>query len=126
MRKDHPLAGKDAIRPGDLGGVPLISPAQRMARGEFTKWLGDDAPKPNLAATYTLLFNASLLVKAGVGCALCLDGIVGASEESGLRFRPLEPRLEARWSIVRKKYQVFSDASEFFLKKIQAAFAGTQ
>jgi DNA-binding transcriptional LysR family regulator len=126
MQKEHPLAGKDVIRASDLIGIPLICSGQRSSSDLFTKWLQGDYEKLNIAATYTLLYNAALLVKAGVGCSLCLDRIVSTSEDSGLCFRPLEPKLEARWHIVRKRHQIFSNASEYFLKKVQEVFAEAQ
>lgn len=122
MRKDHPLVNKNYIEAGDLRNIPLISSSQRMTNHAFSKWLNDDYEKLNLVATYTLLYNASLLVKDNIGCALCLDKIISTSEDSELCFRPLKPRLEARWHIVWKKYQVFSKASEIFLKRLQEEF----
>ena len=123
MRKDHPLAEKDAIEASDLWGIPLISSSQRLTSHAFSKWLKDDYEKLNQVATYTLLYNASLLVKDNIGCALCLDKIISTSEDSELCFRPLKPKLEARWHIVWKKYQVFSKAAEVFLKRLQKEFA---
>lgn len=122
MRKDHPLAEKDFIETGDLWGIPLISSSQRLTRNIFSKWLKDDYEKLNLVATYTLLYNASLLVKDNIGCALCLDKIISTSEDSGLCFRPLKPKMEARWHIVWKKDQVFSKAAEIFLEKLKEKF----
>lgn len=124
MRRDHPLAGKDSIEASDLRDIPLISSSQRLISHAFSEWLQDDYEKLNLIATYTLLYNASLLVKDNIGCALCLDKIIRTSEDSELCFRPLNPKLEARWHIVRKKYQVFSKAAEIFLKRLQEKFTG--
>jgi DNA-binding transcriptional LysR family regulator len=124
MRKEHPLAQKDFIEAKDLWDIPLINSSQRMTSHAFSKWLKDDYEKLNLVATYTLLYNASLLVKDNVGCALCLDKIISTSEDNELCFRPLEPKLEAHWYIVWKKYQVFSKAAELFLKRLQEKFAG--
>lgn len=122
MQNNHPLAKKEYIEASDLRGIPLISSSQRLTDNEFSKWLKDDYEKLNIVATYTLLYNASLLVKDNVGCALCLDKIISTSEDSGLCFRPLIPKLEARWHIVWKKYQVFSKAAEIFLKRLQEEF----
>ncbi len=122
MRRDHPLAGKASIEASDLWGIPLISSSQRLTSNAFSKWLKDDYEKLDLVATYTLLYNASLLVKDNIGCALCLDKIISTSEDSGLCFRPLKPKLEARWHIVWKKYQVFPKAAEVFLKRLQEKF----
>ncbi len=119
MRKDHPLAKKDCIEASDLKDIPLISSSQRLTNNAFSKWLKDDYEKLNLVATYTLLYNASLLVKDDIGCALCLDKIISTSDGSALCFRPLKPKLEARWHVVWKKYQVFSKAAEVFLDRLQ-------
>lgn len=124
MRKDHPLSKKDFIQAGDLTNIPLINSSQRMISHAFSKWLKDDYEKLNLVATYTLLYNASLLVKDNIGCALCLDKIISTPQDSELCFRPLEPKLEAHWYIVWKKYQVFSKAADIFLKRLQEKFAG--
>lgn len=124
MPKNHPLAEKDSIEASDLWGIPLIHSSQRLTSNAFSKWLKDDYEKLNLVASYTLLYNASLLVKDNIGCALCLDKIISTSEDSELCFRPLKPRLEARWHIVWKKYQVFSKATEIFLKRLQEKFTG--
>ncbi len=123
MRKDHPLSGKAFIQADDLRAIPLIGSSQRLTGDAFSKWLKDDYEKLNVVATYTLLYNASLLVKDDVGCALCLDNIISTAQDSGLCFRPLKPTLEVRWHIVWKKYQVFSKAAEIFLKRLQESFA---
>lgn len=123
MPKEHPLAKKDSIQSSDLWDIPLISSSQRLTSHAFSKWLKDDYEKLNLVATYTLLYNASLLVKDNIGCALCLDKIISTSEDSELCFRPLEPKLEAHWYIVWKKYQIFSKASDIFLKRLDEKFS---
>lgn len=64
-------------------------------------------------ATYNLLYNVAMLVKAGLGAALCLRL---ESEYPGLRFVPLHPRLETGTVLVWKKNRVQSGAA---LKLIQ-------
>jgi hypothetical protein len=66
-----------------------------------------------------LIYNASHFVKKGFGYAIALDKLVNTTGESELCFRPLYPTLEAGLCIVWKKYQVFSRASEHFLKRLQ-------
>lgn len=119
MRRDCPLAARGAVRPEDLWGLPLILSAQAMEGRELSNWLGREYEELNVAATYTLLYNASLLVGEGVGCALCLDGILNASGDSPFAFRPLKPKLEARLNVVRKKHQVFSRAARVFWERLQ-------
>ena len=107
------------MRTEDLWGLPLILSSQAMEGRELSGWLGREYEELNVAATYNLLYNASLLVKEGVGCALCLDGILNTSGDSPFVFRPLDPRLEARLNVVRKKYQVFSKAARTFWERLR-------
>ena len=124
MPRDCPLAARPVIRPQDLWDLPLITSRQSMLSNEFSGWLGKDFEKLRIVAPYPLVYNASLLVAAGMGYALCLDKLVNTSEESPLCFRPLEPRMEVHLDIVWKKYQVFSGAAERFLKEVREAFHG--
>lgn len=124
MPRDCPLAARPVIRPQDLWDLPLITSRQSMLSNEFSGWLGKEFEKLRIVATYNLVYNASLLVAAGMGYALCLDKLVNTSEESPLCFRPLEPRMEVHLDIVWKKYQVFSGAAERFQKEVREAFHG--
>ena len=124
MPRDCPLAARPVIRPQDLWDLPIITSRQSMLSNEFSGWLGKEFEKLRIVATYNLVYNASLLVAAGMGYALCLDKLVNTSEESPLCFRPLEPRMEVHLDIVWKKYQVFSGAAERFLKEVREAFHG--
>ncbi|MCH5277999.1 MAG: LysR family transcriptional regulator [Desulfovibrionaceae bacterium] len=117
MRKDSPLAAKSAVSPGDLEGLPVL--CSRQSHNELAGWMGAARKPLNLVATYTLLYNASLMVEEGLGYALGLDGIIRSSEDSPLCFRPLEPRLDVGISLVWKKYQIFSKAAEKFLEYLR-------
>ena len=119
MRKDSPLADKESIRTEDLENLPLIVSRQSMVGNELAGWSGRDFDKLNIVATYNLIYNASLMVDEGFGYALCLDRLVFSADNNNFCFRPLEPKLEAHLSIAWKKYQVFSKASEKFLKALQ-------
>lgn len=117
MPKDSELAKKDVITPNDLIKEPLIVSRQGITRGELQNWFKLPEEKLNVVATYNLLYNASLLVEEGVGYALCLDKIINTSN-CNLCFKPLYPKLEVSMSIVWKKHQVFSKASNKFLDLI--------
>ncbi|MDE6760120.1 MAG: LysR family transcriptional regulator [Lachnospiraceae bacterium] len=122
MRRDHPLAGKQGIKPKDLQGIPLIASRQSLAHNELSGWLGKQYESLHIITTYNLLYNASLMVEENVGCALCLDHIIPEYENSPLCFRPLEPQIEVGLNIVWKKYQVFSSAAEAFLERLRQEF----
>ncbi|WP_409302346.1 LysR family transcriptional regulator [Peribacillus sp. SCS-155] len=126
MRKDSPLAMKDAIQAEDLLNVPIICSRQAikqtLSKNEFSNWFGEDFDKLNVVTTYNLAYNASIMVEEGIGYGLVLDKIVNTSSDSNLCFRPLEPRLESGLNIVWKKHQVFSAAADLFLKAMQKKF----
>lgn len=117
MRKDSPLAQKEHIQAKDLLGVPLLLSNQATVKNEISGWIGSS--KLNIIATYNLLYNASLMVEEGIGCALCIDKIANTSEESSLCFRPLAPKLEVGLTLAWKKYQAFSKAEEKFLEYLK-------
>lgn len=123
MRKDSKLAEKEFIVAQDLMDKPLICSLHAMSQKQIFEWFGCGKEKLDIIATYNLLYNASLLVKAGVGYAVCLDKIVYTGEDSELCFRPLYPKLESKLNIVWKKYQIFSNQAQVFLKKIQETFS---
>lgn len=121
MRRDTPLAQLDKIRPEDLWDKPLIISQQERKGGELSTWLKCDMERLDIAATYNLIFNASIMVEEGVGYAIGLDRIINVTGDSNLCFRPLTPRLEMDMKAIWKKYQVHSKASEKFLQELQNA-----
>lgn len=118
MHKDSPLAIKESIQPQDLWDKPLIVPHQKGDDVFLNQWLQRDESQLHIAATYNLIFNASLLVDEGLGYALCYDKLIN-TKDSNLCFCPLYPRLEVKGYIVWKKYQVFSKAAELFLQYLR-------
>ena len=121
MRRDSPLAQKEAIVPGDLWDQPLILSAQKHDVGPMANWLERDLSKLNVVASYNLVFNASLLVEEGLGYAVCFDKLINVTGHSNLCFRPLSPQMVAEASIIWKRYQVFSRAANCFLDELREA-----
>ena len=123
VRKDSPLAQKKYITLEDMADIPIIASRQMSPKyskdSGFLDWFGEMYDKLNIAATYNLVYNAAIMVKAGVGNAVSLDKLADTSKESEICFRPLKPKLESGLDIVWKKTQVFSPAAKLFLKKLQ-------
>ena len=122
MRKDSPLAQKPFIQPEDLLDHPLICSRQSMTE-EMQKWLGEMLDKLNIIATYDLLFNASVMVREGLGYALGFDNIIYTGQESPLCFRPLNPALQSPMYIIWKKYQVFTPVASVLLEEMKKQFS---
>ncbi|MDE6846482.1 MAG: LysR family transcriptional regulator [Lachnospiraceae bacterium] len=119
MRTDSPLAANETISPEDLWDKPLIISRQDDTRGTLPVWIKREISELEIVATYNLLFNASLMVEEGLGYAIGFDKIINTSGNSNLCFRPLSPKREDGMSIIWKKYQILSKASEKFLQKIK-------
>lgn len=118
MRRDSPLAEKAAVSPQDLWDKPLILSRQVDNKSGLYRWLGKEPAELYTAATYNLIYNASLMVDEGMGYAFTLDKLVNTNG-SNLCFRPLQPRLELGMYLVWKRSQVFSKAAELFLQYIR-------
>ncbi|WP_237656699.1 LysR family transcriptional regulator [Streptococcus suis] len=115
--RSHPLASKEELVLSDILAYPLIISAQ----SNVDKGLGDY----RIVATYNLLYNASLLVKAGVGIALCLDGIVDTSYDgSGLVFRPLDLSTDSL-QLLWKKGVVLSPIAKRFIEILEEDLENT-
>lgn len=121
MRKDSPLANHDTITAKDLIGLPLIVSVQELDKQQIPEYLIKDE-RYRIVATYNLIYNASLMVREGVGYALGIDKLIHTDCKSDLCFRPLTPKTEADISFVWKKYQHFSKSAQYFLSVIQELF----
>ena len=119
MRRDSPLAEKETVVPEDLWDKPLIVSRQTIHDSDLPTILGCDQEKLNVVASYSLLFNGSLMVDEGMGYAICFDKIINVTGNSNLCFKPLSPKTEAVMHLVWKKYQVFTKAAEKYLLQLQ-------
>ncbi len=126
MRKDSQLAKKNVIELYDLVNVPIIASRQMSVKysadSGFLDWFGKEFDNLNITSTYNLIYNAAIMVNAGMGYAITLDKLINTSNASSLCFRPLSPKLESGLDIVWKKQQVFSPAAKLFLNKLQEKF----
>lgn len=119
MLKTSPLADKIAISPSDLEGYPLIIQRGIQPSKLLSEYLGMENNSLHIVGTYSLVYNASIMVKDKIGYALCIDGIIHTGMDSDFCFRPFTPALHAEMSVVWKKYQYFSKPQELFLNELQ-------
>ena len=119
MRSDSELAKKEFITADDLIDKPLIISAQEQVENHPSLlWITSDISKLNVVATYTLIFNGSLMVEEGLGYAICFDKLINTNG-TNLCFRPLNPSATITAHIIYKKYQIFSKPAQKFLEKLQ-------
>ena len=124
MRKDAPLAQKEAVGIDDLLDLPLLVSRQGL-REDIPKLFGAAVDRLRIVGTLNLTYNGSVFAREGLGYVLTFDKLVNTSAESELCFCPLTPTLETKLYIVWKKYQVFSPAAELLLKEMQCGMGSS-
>ena len=90
--KDAPLVKQGFVRPDDLSEHPLLSSYQAMSEGEFVEWLGYPVEKLNIVGLYNLIYNASVMVREGLGIALTLEGLINYGAAARLAKCPIMGR----------------------------------
>ena len=119
LRKDHELAEKETLTVEEIRQYPLIMPGRENAKEEVLHWMQCEERHLDIPAFYNLLSNAALLVEAGMGCAVCLDGALSIHADPNLCFRKILPEHTTRSVILWKKNHLFSQAASLFVQTIQ-------
>ena len=118
---DDKLAKKKTIRIDDLVSLPLFCSDQSW-KNDIPRWAGERMRDLHLEGSFRLSFNGSMFTKEHLGYLLTFNRLIDTSENSGLVFRPLSPRLETTLYLVWKKYQTFSPIASRFLTQIKDSF----
>jgi DNA-binding transcriptional LysR family regulator len=118
MRKDSPMVSKAEIPIEELASLPLIV-SRQGATNEMPEWLQKNYDRLNIVATYDLIFNASILVREGLGYALGFDKLVNTGAESILCFRPIKPVITSPMRLIWRKEQQYSKAAELFFESLK-------
>lgn len=108
--KSHELAKVDYLSMSDVIKYPLIVSSQSDINYDIFADLGDY----KIVATYNLLYNASLLVQAGVGIAIALDGII---HHPDLIFVPFNENTEDKLLLIWKKSSL-TNSNKVFLEEV--------
>ena len=124
LRKDHPLARKDAITAADIAGESIILSRQLLNNHIFNHWLGIEAEKLNVRATYNLIYNAAFLAEQRMGLLFSFGGLLAldGDHHSQLTFRPLQPALHSHNYLIWKENQVFSRAAGVVHARLEEVF----
>lgn len=125
MRRDHPLAEYKSVTAGQILRERLIISRQEFEGSLLQRFLERGASELDIVATYSLCYNASLMVEQGLGIALTLEGLV-RTEGSELVFRPFSPALTDTLSVVWRKHQGLSRAAASYLSCLKEVFDQTK
>lgn len=120
MRRDEPLAQKESVTIADISGLNLMIPRQSNHSTMLSELIAEQAHDAKIIAEYNLIYNASVMVNEGIGCAIALDKLINVSGDSRLCFRPFTPRMEAICYFIWKRYPVFTKAASTFLQQFQS------
>ncbi|MDE6627247.1 MAG: LysR family transcriptional regulator [Lachnospiraceae bacterium] len=119
MQNNAPLAKKERLTLEDLSGIPMIVPSQTSNSNRFEQLFSEYQLSLDIVSTYNLIYNASLMVQADIGYALCIGGLIPPSPEHNLIFCPFEPAITSNVYLFTKKYQVFSKATRLFISRLE-------
>ncbi len=119
LRRDHELAKKESVTLDDIKKYPLIMPGRENAKEKILHWMHCEERHLDIPAYYNILSNAALLVAAGMGCAVCLDGALSIHADPELCFRKILPEHVTRSVLLWKKNHLFSQAVSLFIQTIQ-------
>lgn len=119
MPSGVPLARRKYVTARDLDDIPVIMPSRQKVHDEVASWFGDDYEKLRLIGTSNLSTNAALMVQAGMGYALAVEGSMPFLEQSNIRMIPLYPELTATSVLAWKRGQPISTAVSRFLAYIK-------
>ena len=111
VEKDSPLAAKKHISPKDAQAIPLLCSRQGMVKEFLAGWFGCPFGKLDVVATYNLIYNAAVFVEAGLGSAICIDGMIPQEFADRVVFRPFAPALVSDVYLAWRKNAALSPAA---------------
>ena len=126
VRKDSPLAAKKRISPKDARGIPLICSRQAMVKEFLAGWFGYPFGKLDVVANYNLIYNAAVFVEAGLGAAVCIDGMIPQEFAERVVFRPFAPALVSDVYLAWRRNAALSPAAAAFVETVRDMVANSQ
>lgn len=116
MPSGVPLARREHVTAKDLADIPVIMPSRQKVHDEVANWFGSCYEKLRVIGVSNLSTNAAMMVRAGLGYALIVEGALPFLEQSEVRMVPLYPELTATSVLAWKRGQPFPTAVSRFLE----------
>ncbi len=120
VREDSPLAAKKRLSPKDARGIPLICSRQAMVKEFLAGWFGCPFGKLDVVANYNLIYNAAVFVEAGLGAAVCIDGMIPQEFAGRVVFRPFSPALTSDVYIAWRRNAALPPAANALLAAVRS------
>lgn len=114
-----PLARREYVTAKDLAEIPVIMPSRQKVYDEVASWFGSCYEKIRVIGASNLSTNAALMVRAGLGYALIIEGALPFLERSEVCMVPLYPELTATSVLAWKRGQPFPTVISRFLEHIK-------
>ncbi len=123
VRKDSPLAAKKHISPKDVREIQLVCSRQGKVKEFLAGWLGCPFGKLDVVATYNLIYNAAVFVEAGLGSAICIDGVIPHEFADRVVFRPFAPALVSDIYLAWRRNAALSPAAAALVDAVRIVSA---
>ncbi|MBR0503915.1 MAG: LysR family transcriptional regulator, partial [Kiritimatiellae bacterium] len=76
--------------------------------------------KLDVVANYNLIYNAAVFVEAGLGAAVCIDGMIPQEFAERVVFRPFAPALISDVYLAWRKNAALSPAASALVETVRA------
>ena len=106
------------MRPNDLRGRRLIIPFRQNVQSELFNWLGGIYDEKNIICVSNMSTNAAIMVRAGFGCMLTIEGSLPYIDHNELAVRPLDG-FTSTSVLAWKREQPFSPAVTKFIEFVK-------
>lgn len=120
IHKEHPLALKKDIRPGDLVGTKVVTVhVGTMVHSELVAWSGIYARDMDFDVNYNTLYNAVIIAREKKSAVICirLD-----CEYENMIYLPFYPKLEIGSRLAWKSREVYSMAVRKFIDFVRSKY----
>lgn len=116
MPSGVPLAKREHVSAKELADIPVILPSRQKVYDEVASWFGRYYEKLRVIGISNLSTNAALMVRAGLGYALTIEGALPFLDQSEICMVRLHPELTATSVLAWKRGQPFPTAASRFLE----------
>ena len=119
MRPDGPLAQHEYVTAEQLAGHPIIMARRPGVKSELASWFGEHYGNLHILFTSNLSTNAAMMVQAGLGYSLVIEGSIPFLDQEKICCRPIYPELTSTSVLAWKGRQPFGKATAKFIEHIR-------